>query len=73
MSTVLLSTNAFGRQFHWDMVLGKNEYLCKMCVYVCVKFWHVAKSVCMFASSSGMLQNVCLCERTNIEYVNSNV
>ncbi len=23
---ISLSTNPFGRQFHWDMVLGNNEY-----------------------------------------------
>ncbi len=26
-STVSLSTNAFSRQFYWDMVCKKNEYL----------------------------------------------
>ncbi len=26
-STVSLSTNAYGKQFHWYMVFGKNEYL----------------------------------------------
>ncbi len=26
-STASLSTNAFGRQIHWDIVHGKNEYL----------------------------------------------
>ncbi len=44
--TISLSFNAFDRQFHWDMVLVKNDYL-----YSFV-FRSLCKTYVIFASKS---------------------
>ncbi len=45
VSTVSMSINAVGKQFHWYMALGKNEYLYSFVI------GHHAKFMSMFASS----------------------
>ncbi len=64
-STVSLSTNAFGRQFHWDMAHGKNEYFidlyyCSLCeMSVMFVLFLVSGSISMSLLGLGLL--VCLC------------